>query len=82
MINEFKRHKINISKVYHCPHHPEIGRECDCRKPKPGMILTAIDEFNIDPVKSLLIGDKKSDILAGENAGIRKNLYIQDVLKM
>jgi D-glycero-D-manno-heptose 1,7-bisphosphate phosphatase len=44
------------------------------------MIFKAIREFNIDPVKSVLIGDKKSDILAGKNAGIGKNLYIQELL--
>lgn len=81
MLAEFKKNGIVISKVYHCPHHPEITGECGCRKPKPGMILKAISEFNIDPVNSVLIGDKKSDILAGENAGIGKNLYIQDLFE-
>jgi D-glycero-D-manno-heptose 1,7-bisphosphate phosphatase len=81
MMAEFKKKGITISKVYHCPHHPDITGECRCRKPNPGMILDAIREFNIDPVNSVLIGDKKSDILAGENAGIGKNLYIQDLFK-
>jgi len=80
MIGEFKSNKIEITKVYHCPHHPEITGTCECRKPKPGMILQAIDEYNIDPTQSVVIGDKKSDILAGKNAGIGKNLYIQDIL--
>ena len=44
------------------------------------MILDAIKEFNIDPVNSVLIGDKKSDILAGKNAGLGKNIYIQYLL--
>lgn len=44
------------------------------------MILDAINNFNIDPVNSVLIGDKKSDILAGINAGLGKNIYIQDLL--
>ncbi|NCB07552.1 MAG: HAD-IIIA family hydrolase, partial [Bacteroidia bacterium] len=73
-------HGIEITAVYHCPHLPEITGDCNCRKPKPGMILKAIEEYSIDPVNSVLIGDKKSDILAGENAGIGKNLYIQDLL--
>ena len=81
MIQEFHKNEIEISKVYHCPHHPKITGDCACRKPNPGMILQAIEDFNIDPVNSVLIGDKKSDILAGKNAGIGKNLYIQDVLK-
>ena len=80
MLQEFEKHDIPISKVYHCPHHPDITGDCSCRKPKPGMILQAINEFNIDPEKSVLIGDKESDILAGENAGIGKNLYIHDLI--
>lgn len=80
MLTQFKLKGIEITKVYHCPHLPEINGDCNCRKPKPGMILQAIQEFDIDPKQSVLIGDKKSDILAGENAGIGKNLYIQDIL--
>ena len=77
---EFSQRGINIEKVYHCPHLPEITGPCSCRKPNPGMIVEAIKEFNIDPLKSVLIGDSNSDLLAGEKAGIRKNLYIQDLL--
>ncbi len=80
MINQLETYGINIAKVYHCPHHPEITGECNCRKPRPGMIIKAINEFNINPLESVLIGDKKSDILAGENAGIGKNLFIQHLL--
>jgi D-glycero-D-manno-heptose 1,7-bisphosphate phosphatase len=82
MKEEFFRNGIEITKVYHCPHHPDYNGQCMCRKPNPGMILQAIREFNIDSVNSILIGDKKSDILAGENAGIGKNLYIHDLLPM
>jgi len=81
MINQFNIKEIQISKVYHCPHHPKISGSCSCRKPNPGLILTAMNEFNINPTVSILIGDKKSDILAGENAGIGRNYFIQDVLK-
>ncbi|QIA07225.1 D-glycero-alpha-D-manno-heptose-1,7-bisphosphate 7-phosphatase [Draconibacterium halophilum] len=81
MVQQFKYQGIEITKVYHCPHHPEITGNCNCRKPEPGMILQAIREFNIDPVNSVLIGDKKRDILAGEKAGIGKNLYIQNLLQ-
>ena len=80
MLEQFNKKGIKITKVYHCPHHPEITGKCNCRKPNPGMILQAIQEFNIDPVNSVLIGDKKNDILAGKNAGIKKNFYIQDIL--
>lgn len=78
MLNEFELKGIKITKVYHCPHHPDITGPCNCRKPKPGMILQAIEEFNIDPSASVLIGDKKSDILAGENAGIGENHFIHE----
>jgi len=81
MIGRFREKGISITKVYHCPHHPDYTGICSCRKPEPGMILQAIDEYNINPEESVLIGDKKSDILAGKNAGIGKSLYIQDVLK-
>ncbi len=80
MLDQFRIQGIHITKVYHCPHHPEISGECECRKPKPGMILQAINEFNINPSKSILIGDKKSDILAGQNAGIGMNRYIHEFL--
>lgn len=80
MLGQFNSKGIKISKIYHCPHHPEITGPCQCRKPKPGMILQAIAEFDLDPLKSIVIGDKKSDILAGEKAGIGKNVYIQSLL--
>lgn len=76
----FSRKGIKIEKVYHCPHLPEISGPCSCRKPNPGMIVEAIQEYNIDPEKSVVIGDSKRDLLAGEKAGIGKNLYIQDLL--
>jgi D-glycero-D-manno-heptose 1,7-bisphosphate phosphatase len=80
MTSRFEQEGITIAKVYHCPHHPEITGECYCRKPNPGMILQAIGEYKIDRVNSVLIGDKKSDILAGKKAGIGKNIYIQELL--
>lgn len=79
MLDQFKKKGITISKVYYCPHHPDITGECSCRKPEPGMIIQAIKEFNIDPSQSVLIGDKEIDILAGEKAGIKKNIYFQDI---
>jgi len=81
MLNQFKKEGISIAKVYHCPHHPDFTEPCDCRKPKPGMLLQAIKEFNIDPETSVLIGDKQRDIFAGKNAGIGTNLVLKDVLR-
>jgi D-glycero-D-manno-heptose 1,7-bisphosphate phosphatase len=70
MINEFKQHDVKISKVYHCPHYPDITGPCYCRKPNPGMILQAKEEFNLNLKECVLVGDKESDIQAGRNAGI------------
>ncbi len=67
-----------LDAIYYCPHHPDKGYkgevselkvECECRKPKPGMILKASKDFNIDLSQSFMIGDSEVDILAGKNAG-------------
>ncbi|RIJ46086.1 HAD family hydrolase [Maribellus luteus] len=81
MTEQLQINGIHVEKVYHCPHHPEITGSCTCRKPKPGLIVQALKEYPIDPERSVLIGDKERDILAGQNAGIGKNLYIQPLLK-
>lgn len=69
-----------VNKIYYCPHHPEKGFEgeiselkidCECRKPKPGMLLKAAKEFNIDLENSWMIGDSIRDIEAGKNAGCK-----------
>lgn len=78
MIEAFKKEGITISGVYHCPHHPDFSGMCNCRKPNPGMILNAIRDFDIDPAESVLIGDKKSDVQAGVNAGIGTNYLIKE----
>lgn len=57
-----------VDKAYHCPHTPDDG--CDCRKPKPGLILRAASYSQIDLKQSTLIGDKDSDIKAGMYAGV------------
>ena len=83
---ELGRHGAYLDDIYFCPHHPDSGfkgevRElkvlCDCRKPKPGMILKALHEYNIDPVNSWLIGDHPRDILAGNAAGLQTILMGQ-----
>ena len=72
---------VKIDGVYHCPHHPlgvvaGLNIECDCRKPKPGMITRAADEFEIDISASYLVGDKLSDIQAGLACGIKESFLI------
>ena len=64
----------DVDGIYYCPHHPEaiIERyrmDCNCRKPKAGMLFKAAEEYNIDLSKSYLVGDKMSDIEAGNAAG-------------
>ncbi|MCJ7446990.1 MAG: HAD family hydrolase [Bacteroidales bacterium] len=76
MTEQFNRQGIIISKVYHCPHHPDITGPCQCRKPSPGLILRAIEEFDLDISECVLIGDKESDLEAGRRAGIpESNLH-------
>lgn len=79
MCKEFSKRDINISKVYHCPHHPDISGKCDCRKPNSGMLLDAKKEFDIDLKNSIMVGDKERDIEAGINAGLSKT-YLFDEL--
>jgi D-glycero-D-manno-heptose 1,7-bisphosphate phosphatase len=77
MVEQFHMKGLNISKVYYCPHHPDITGYCQCRKPNPGMILQAVKEFNLDILECILIGDKVSDLEAGRNAGIpESNLHL------
>ena len=69
-----------IDGLYYCPHHPhkgyegerpELKIECECRKPKPGMLMKAAKDFNVDLEKSWMIGDGENDVLAGKNAGCK-----------
>ena len=69
-----------IDGLYFCPHHPHSGFEgeirelkidCDCRKPKPGMLLKAAEDFNIDLSHSFMIGDSDNDMAAGSAAGCK-----------
>lgn len=70
--------RARLDRIYYCPHHPTAGsnpaytRDCDCRKPKPGMILQAQKDFGVkDLTRCFMIGDKSSDIEAGKRAGCR-----------
>lgn len=69
-----------VDALYYCPHHPDKGFEgeiaelkcdCSCRKPKPGLLFQAAEDFNIDLASSWMIGDGKRDIEAGKNAGCK-----------
>ena len=64
----------SLDGIYFCPHHPTEGRgdylrECECRKPSPGLLLRAAAEFHLDPARSYMVGDTLKDIEAGGRAG-------------
>lgn len=76
-----------VDGIYICPHHPDKGFEgerpeykidCDCRKPKPGLLLQAAKDFNIELSESYMIGDSHRDVEAGENAGVKKSIRVEE----
>lgn len=77
-----------IDGLYYCPHHKDKGFageivelkfDCECRKPKPGMLIQAAKDFNIDLSQSYMIGDGKNDVLCGKNAGCKTALIGEDI---
>lgn len=65
-----------LDGIYYCPHHPMAGeapyrRDCDCRKPRPGMIEAARQDLEIDVSRSFMVGDKHSDIVFAHSVGMR-----------
>lgn len=86
METELGKQGAYIDALYYCPHHPDKGFagevealkiDCDCRKPKPGMLIKASQDFNIDLSSSWMIGDGKNDVGAGKAAGCRTVLIGQ-----
>ncbi len=86
ILDDFKKslQKLNteakIDKIYYCPHHPNADiekyrKKCSCRKPKPGMLLKAKKEYDIDLSASYMIGDRPSDITAG-NLALCKTIQV------
>ena len=79
MKRELKKNGATLDAVYYCLHHPDSKqvkvrkylKNCNCRKPKPGLILKAAKDFNIDLKKSFVIGDGLTDIQAGKRAGCK-----------
>ena len=76
-----------VDAIYYCPHHPDKGFEgerpeykfdCNCRKPKPGLLLQAAKDWNIDLSQSYMIGDSTRDLEAGRNAGCKQSLLINE----
>jgi len=82
MVEYFKMLGITISHIYHCPHHESIDGVCECRKPEPGMFLSAQQEYDLDMEHSVMIGDNERDIEASLRAGVGMNiLFSKDATK-
>jgi len=78
---KMKDEGAKIDAIYYCPHHPKEGWgkykvDCTCRKPKPGMILKAAEEHNLDISKSYMIGDRYKDILFAKNLNIKSGFVL------
>ncbi|MGH8037806.1 MAG: D-glycero-alpha-D-manno-heptose-1,7-bisphosphate 7-phosphatase [Stenotrophomonas sp.] len=86
MMDQLAAHDIEILRTYYCPHHPVAGLgeyrvECECRKPRPGMILAAASDLGIDLATSIMIGDKASDMLAARAAGVGRCIQYDSDLR-
>lgn len=73
---------VSLEAIYFCPHHPlgsvpSLAVECNCRKPSPGMLLQAAQDFDLDLAASVLIGDKLSDVQAGRRAGVGRMVIVE-----
>jgi D-glycero-D-manno-heptose 1,7-bisphosphate phosphatase len=73
---------VDLDGIYFCPHHPEgaveaYRQQCDCRKPQPGMLLSAQEELDIDMASSYIVGDKVEDMLAGQAAGVGTKVLVR-----
>jgi D-glycero-D-manno-heptose 1,7-bisphosphate phosphatase len=81
LTEELVKQGARLDAIYYCAHHPTVGAEpyrldCDCRKPKPGLIERAAREFEIELAQSWMIGDRYSDIELARNAHVRAALVL------
>ena len=81
LVYHLRARGVIIDAIYSCPHHPELGIppyniQCNCRKPKPGLIEKAVHDFNIELKQSYIIGDKLTDIEAGQRAKVHKTILL------
>jgi D-glycero-D-manno-heptose 1,7-bisphosphate phosphatase len=81
MRSEFASAGAPLTGVYHCPHHPTDAegtyrRDCDCRKPAPGMLFTAARELDLDLSRSVLFGDRGSDLEAARSASVPERVLL------
>jgi D-glycero-D-manno-heptose 1,7-bisphosphate phosphatase len=80
MTNQLAGNDARLDAIYYCAHHPSVGNppyrlDCDCRKPKPGLISRAALDFDIDLEESWMVGDRYSDIELARNAGV-KSMFV------
>ena len=75
LIEEIQSAGGRIDGLFMCPHAPHDG--CACRKPQPGLILEAADSLSLDLSRSIMVGDALSDIMAGQSAGVGKNVLVR-----
>jgi D-glycero-D-manno-heptose 1,7-bisphosphate phosphatase len=81
MLARFEAAHAPIAATYYCPHHPSEAsgpylRNCDCRKPAPGMLFRAAGDLGLDLSQSVLFGDKETDLLAARAAGIAQRILL------
>ncbi len=75
-MNAYLIKTVGVDAVYYCPHYPsgvvnQYRKICNCRKPKPGLLNRAMEDYPIDKGRSYMVGDRAADILAGQQAGMR-----------
>src|SRR5688500_20338160 len=76
MKDQLARDGARLDAIYYCAHHPSVGEppyrfDCDCRKPKPGLITQAVNDFDVDLKTSWMVGDRFSDIQMARNAWVK-----------
>jgi len=86
LLSALAEHGIRVAAIEVCWHHPTGGpdgvqefiRDCDCRKPKPGLLKKAIEDAELDPLSTWMIGDSPGDVEAARGAGIRSALVFSE----
>ena len=81
MTTDLESSGARVDAIYYCAHHPSVGEppyqlDCDCRKPKPGLLLRAARDYDIDLASSWMVGDRYSDIELAANAGVKSALVL------
>lgn len=79
--DKLQKDGASLDGIYYCPHHPSVGEapyrlDCNCRKPKPGLINAASANLGVDIAASWMVGDRYSDVVMARNAGLRSALVL------